>query len=451
MTNILDLPNELLCEIIGHLQFKRSLLGCLARLNHRFHDLSQPFLWRYANNISNQQKSLLKRTLKEKPDLKRGIWWYGPIDTRIDGRIEAEDFYDIPELMNLKKLQFKVVRFLVTDHQSCQRLSQWDVLGQVEEVELSAVQSLWTHFPGGLIKLFAELPLVHTLAVTNILTGLPHNGISLTAGRWQERRSDSVNHILPNLRTLKLSGIKNTILARRRAGTGMREFNASDLKEILLLYTNLTTLHCTDLFLTIYGTGHLVALADPLFRFPGIEPAAIQNALRDVEAQLQELVLTGKGDEKTIYVGPPMDLSTFTCLNKLHISSAFIMERDGAENTLHNRLPPNISVLRLDFGPALSVLQAPEGLGGDDHEPTSRFHYEWLLLFPVHKTSHFPKLREIKMVEERPKSSHKVIKWELPVELAQTFEDAGIDMDIQLCRHLVGKPEWISTTWRLTR
>lgn len=428
----MDLPNELLCQVIEYLQFKRSLLGEVARANHRLHKLTQPYLFRYANDLSGYQQFVLSRTLKETPVLKKAIWSYGPIDTEVDGCVSPFDFNDVLGLTNLKTLQFRVIQSLPGSSKSHQSLFRSDVLGRIEEMELTAYHTPRIELSGVLHKFLSELPSVHTLTVMDMPT-------EFTASDLQNS-TDLFVHTLPSLRTLKLRGIQNTSLDRRHAGRPMRGLTCLQLRDILEPFTHLKTLHCTDMFFHISGIGHLSRRE---IRHTTVRYTNLWVALREVRAHLQELVLTMASDAVMILDGPPLDLSAFTALNILHISSSFIIDLDGNKNTLHQRLPPNLEVLRIDFridyNPPHNDFGNPSQPLYNNHEQLLEYRWEWLLLFPTHKTSHFPKLKEVKIVENKPmpKPNYNVIRWELPIDWMKLSEKADIKMDIWIFRYEV--------------
>jgi hypothetical protein len=441
MAHLLDLPNELLSEIIGYRQFDRALLWGLACMNHRLHDVTQPFLVRYATDLSSHQQVLLKRRLEERPDLKREIWSYGPIDTETDGSVSLEDFNAVPELVNLKKLQFRLVKFLPGSLRTKQNLCGWDILYQMKEMELAACKSPRIETPYALILKFAELPSVHTFTMTNILTQLPRSRLPFPKHRWIIPHTYKDIFNFPNLTTLKLNGAENTVLGRRRWNSPMTAFQPAHLRDILHFCTDLTTLHCTDMFLYLKNsTGH----SKGQYGKTAVRLEAVCGALVPVEASLQELVLTVEGDENTTFHGRAIDLSTFNSLTKLHISSSFLIQGDEPSSPLHERLPPNLETLRVDFGPTLSGATNHSIVGIDNPEDLFQWRYKWILLFPTEKASRFPRLREIRLVEARPISKNKMVKSELSALVLRAFEEAEIAIEIWVCIHEVEKPKWAS-------
>jgi hypothetical protein len=375
MSSLLDMPNELLCEILSYLEFDRQLLLSLSLLNFRLHVVVQPYLFRYADKLSKRQLDLFTTSIARRRHLWPAVRSYGPLMVGPLGYAAPNTLFLIRNFTNLKKIQLRFCTWPSMSSTSTvgyiTNIFVHGTLDQVEDVHVTWTGYLESGFSELLRKGIMMLPRIKSLTVEGNW-GLRSR--YLGPGIQQETWIHS--SLLPprtdcNLTTLRIPGLtpSSTNYGFLYPSGGIDRIYGTDFYTLLSKCRSLQNLQCTNLFIS-HGRQQLTS---------PVHGNWVRHALLTVSNTLQSLTLTTPNHERECDC--MLDFSSkFPSLRDLEISSVYMIRSQGAAEraTLFRYLPPNLESLKV----RLRLL--------DSLEPELALYAKLLRTCPYRLASHRP-------------------------------------------------------------
>lgn len=407
MAWLVNLSDDLILEILSHLEYDKATLLVVSLVQKRIGRLSQPYLYKHA---------------------------------RLD--ICTENYEQFARSINMNE----ILRPLVRD-----------------------LNILWIERPGAELPrqsaqhLVAQLPCVQEFSL-RIETSSPFDSrlyvrpvspacnYTLTVRSQCTETTDMAEFIFTSgahsltVNYLTLSSLSRNFNAPSNATLHTAPLQSLDLhysicvpfpvlNTLLSFPSSLRTLRCA-----IPGMSSIEILTDAtrylLPRQRGhLKPSTISRALSPVAKSLETLELIGAGEEWSSYDGSRLDLSAFTQLKRLSVASHLLLDSPQAgpkRNGLYALLPLALEELTINFDFGNYILTAPS-LNGHTHinSTTLISYYAWIAELATHKPIHFPGLRTVSLME-RTKSSkgrQSACKaWAVPEDLKGAFDVAGIEL-----------------------
>lgn len=405
MTFLSDLSDELILEILLHLEYDKSSLLSTNLLSRHLFRLSQPYLYKHArlDAFATNYKRFL-RSIKNNQALGSLVrdlsisWIERP----------GAEFPDEPPQVILSQLP-RLQKFFFW----VQTTRLFDSCLHIRPVSPACRYTLKIRSHYAEITDLAHFILknrIHFLEVDDL--ALPNLG---NAPR------------LPLKSNINTAPLESLVLDYSVC------IPLSVLKIILTFPASLRSLSCA-----IPGTSSgdvLSAVAiyvSPRPRGP-LKPSAVSRSLSPVAHSLETLELFGASDEWSLHDGSRLDLSAFSGLRHVHVASYLLFDspeaspgRDGT----YALLPSALEKLIIDFDYRDFILTESSEYGrvllNQTADPSQ---YAWLSEIAAHKLTHFPGLWSMSLMEGRREGRlYRCKTWAMPEDLKLAFDMANIEL-----------------------
>ena len=319
---LLDLPNEVLCEVFGNLEYERPHLLALSRLSFRLHALVQPFLYRHPDNLSPHQKGLFRRSLEQSPKLGQAVRSYGTISVGLDPlcRADGADLMFLEGLQRLNKVKIRIMESSLS-HAGAFPVSESRVLNQVEDVLLYTDEGQ-----------YVESALISIMQLQRIKT------LSIRSSPGQVK--NPYRPPLPGWITCKDTGNVTTLRL-----IGKQCLDLAYLGLILNTCHSLRNLECQNV--------QIKFAALPLTRLD--DHGWLMGALKLRSSTLQSLRLTSNDSVMASPVdGNLLNFSSFPSLRELDLNAECLFSLKGRnsiwqKSNIFQRLPPKLENLTVRY------------------------------------------------------------------------------------------------------
>lgn len=440
------LPTELINQIVLCLEHDRLALHALAAVNRRLNACSHGLLFRHADNLTAKQRRRLAETLGRNPGLNKHVRSYGWVPVSPDGYIRSIDYKVVDIWPNLKTLQLEDARLGRNDsydiatygeHRATRNVFASGLHEGIESVHFNAdtparlfhhpiLQSVDSWLPSALLRGLLQIPTLRTFTVTQVLS---HNSV------------DSTHRAIfrpCNIEELEFRGIPNILLY----GSSSAFFGPNDLQYYLGICPHIKILRCVDIFTPTAPRRDDIHFPTKIF----VQRSRVTAALDMLAQTVEDLTWTISNDWISEVNGPPVDFTRFEALKSLNLAAAYLLPTFRERETwshIYYLLPSSIEVLRLNFSNAFGIFHILERYEEKRREyqrlPGS---YEWLRQFPFAKSSKAPRLRKIILKDSKPLTSHVMERWTPPKDIADLYQEAGIELVVISCKHVFIEPQW---------